>query len=98
MPRSNDPRDLINALEARVEELSMNASTKITGSEDFDLSDPEFEKISDIIVDYGVATEDEIQLVCKINGWTIDSLNDIIYARTGYKDIDSYLDEFDFAE
>ena len=98
MPRSNDPRDLINALEQKIDELSTTASTDITCSEDFDLSDPEFEKISDIIVDYGVATEDEIQLVCKINGWTIDSLNDIIYARTGYHDIDSYLDEFDFAE
>ena len=97
MPRSNDPQDLINALEQKIDELSTTASTDITCSDDISISS-DLEKISDIIVDYGVATEDEIRLVCQINGWTIDSLNDIIYARTGYHDVDSYLDEFDFAE
>lgn len=97
MPRSNDPQDLINALEQRVEELSMDASTKITGSDDIRVSS-DLNKVADIIIDYGIATEDEVQLVCKINGWNIESLNSIILARTGYRDIDSYLDEFDFAE
>ena len=97
MPRSNDPQDLINALEQRIDELSTTASTDITCSDDIRIGS-DLEKISDIIIDYGVATEDEVRLVCQIDGWTVESLNNIIYARTGYNDIDSYLDEFEFAE
>ena len=97
MPRSNDPQDLINALEQKIDELSTTASTKITCADEPAI-DSEVERISDILVDYGVATDDEIDLVCKINGWTVESLNDIIYARTGYHNVDQYLDEFDFAE
>ena len=97
MPRSNDPQDLISALEQKIDELSTTASTDITCSGDIRISS-DLEKISDIIVDYGIATEDEIRLVCQIDGWSIESLNSIIHARTGYRDIDSYLDEFDFAE
>ena len=97
MPRSNDPQDLINALEQKIDELSTTASTDITCSDDIRISS-NLEKIMDIIIDYGVATEDEVRLVCQIDGWNIESLNSIIFARTGYRDIDSYLDEFDFAE
>jgi hypothetical protein len=45
-------------------------------------------KIFDFIIECGIATEDEIQLVTKINGWNEESLNDIIYVRTGYRDME----------
>lgn len=43
-----------------------------------------------LIVKYGIATDSEIDLVTDINGNSIETLNDIIYARTGYRDIESY--------
>lgn len=43
-----------------------------------------------LIVEYGIATDSEIDLVTDINGNSIETLNDIIYARTGYRDIESY--------
>ena len=46
-------------------------------------------KIFDFIVEWNIATEEEIQLVTKINGWNEESLNDIIYVKTGYRDMDS---------
>ena len=46
------------------------------------------EEIYDKLIELDIATENEIDLVCQINGWTIDTLNDILYARTGYKDIE----------
>ena len=49
-----------------------------------------------LIVEYGIATDSEIDLVTDINGNSIESLNNIIYARTGYRDIESYEEsEFD---
>ena len=42
------------------------------------------------IVEYGIATEQEIDLVTDICGYNEKALNDIIYARTGYRDIESY--------
>lgn len=40
----------------------------------------------DFIRDNEIATEDEISLVTNINGWSEESLNDIIHCRTGYYD------------
>jgi len=45
-------------------------------------------KIFDFIIEWEIATEDEIQLVTKINGWNEESLNDIIYVKTGYRDME----------
>ena len=42
------------------------------------------------IVEYGIATEDELQLVTDIVGYNLEALNDIIYARTGYRDLEQY--------
>lgn len=41
-----------------------------------------------LIVEYGIATDSEID----INGNSIETLNDIIYARTGYRSIEQYED------
>jgi hypothetical protein len=45
-------------------------------------------EIFDFIIEWEIATEDEIQLVTKINGWNEESLNDIIYVKTGYRDME----------
>ena len=45
-----------------------------------------------LIVDLNIATNDEVLLVMFINGCTIETLNDIIYVRTGYRDIEQFLE------
>ena len=45
-------------------------------------------EIYDYLIDYGIATEKEISLVCSINGTNEDSLNSILYSRTGYRDVE----------
>lgn len=47
------------------------------------------EKISEMwdwLLDAGIATEDELQLVTDINGYSLETLNDVLFARTGYRD------------
>ena len=42
------------------------------------------------IINDGIATESEIDLVTDIAGYSIEILNQIIYVRTGYRDIEQY--------
>lgn len=51
------------------------------------------EEIWDILVEHNIATTEELELVTQINGYSKQSLDDVIYARTGYRDIEQYLDE-----
>ena len=46
------------------------------------------DEIYDYLIDYEIATEKEISLVCSINGTNEDSLNSILYSRTGYRDVE----------
>lgn len=47
----------------------------------------------DFLVEYGIATEDEIRLVTDINGYNEETLNDILYARTGNRSVEQFLEE-----
>ena len=46
------------------------------------------EELYDYLMDYEIATEKEISLVCSINGTNLDSLESILYSRTGYRDLE----------
>ena len=46
------------------------------------------EKLWDYIVETGIATEEELKLVTCINGYNEDTLNSVIYARTGYRSME----------
>lgn len=48
------------------------------------------DEIYDYLVDYNVATEDEICLLFNINGRSIDTLNSILYARTGLRSFEQW--------
>ena len=50
----------------------------------------ELTAVWDSIINYGIATDDELQLVTSINGYSVESLNDVIYCRTGYHDIEQF--------
>ena len=45
------------------------------------------------LVDQGIATEQELILVTCINGYNMESLNDIIYARTAYRNAEQLQEE-----
>jgi len=44
-------------------------------------------KIWDYLINSGIATEQELILITNINGYNIESLNQVIYARTGYRSL-----------
>ncbi len=47
----------------------------------------------DKLVDVGIATEEECQLVTDILGYTERAMLDILYARTGYRNFEQMEDE-----
>jgi len=47
----------------------------------------------DLIIEHQIATEEELKLVTNINGFNEESLNDVIYAKTGYRDIEQIIEE-----
>ena len=49
------------------------------------------------MVEYGIATEEELQLVTDINGYSIDTLNSVLYARTAYHNWEQFT-EFEGVE
>lgn len=51
--------------------------------------------IFDYLVNYNIATEEEVNLVTSINGYNEETLNDILYVRTGYRDLKQYLESED---
>lgn len=45
----------------------------------------------DFLVEYQIATTEEIDLVCNVAGYSVDTLSNILYARTGYETREQYL-------
>ena len=46
------------------------------------------EVVWDYLIENRIATEDEMRLVTSINGYNVESLNSILYSRTGYRDLE----------
>ena len=46
----------------------------------------------DFCLDHEIASEQELNLVTKINGFNWSSIMDVIYVRTGYRDIEQYVE------
>lgn len=53
----------------------------------------EVEETKEFLINNSIATQEEIELVCDINGYSIETLNDILYARTGYRYIEQMKEE-----
>lgn len=51
------------------------------------------EEIWTLIVEYGIATDEELGLITSIIGYSEETLNKVIYARTGYRDITQIMEE-----
>lgn len=52
----------------------------------------EIEILWDFLVDNQIATEKELELITYINGYNLKSLNDVLEVRTGYKDLEQYIE------
>lgn len=61
--------------------------------EDVDDGDLTTEEMHDKLVEMGIATEEEVQLVTSINGYNDEAMLDILYARTGYRNFDQMENE-----
>ena len=48
----------------------------------------EEEELYDYLVEYEIANEKEIGLVCSINGTNLESLESILYSRSGYRSLE----------
>ena len=53
----------------------------------------EINELWDWLVDMGIATEKELGLITDINGYSVETLNDVLYSRTGYRDRGQYENE-----
>jgi hypothetical protein len=47
----------------------------------------------EILVDYSIATEEELQLITSINGYSEETLNDVLYVRTGLRNFEQLYQE-----
>ena len=50
----------------------------------------ELNKYYDFLIAEGIATMEEIDLVCNIIGYKEKTLDSILYARTGFRDLEQY--------
>ena len=46
----------------------------------------------DFCLDHEIASEQELNLVTKLNGFNWETIMDVIYVRTGYRDIEQYVE------
>lgn len=50
--------------------------------------------LEQMLIEFGIATGDEINLVSNINGYSLETMEDILYARTGLRDIEQFCDDY----
>lgn len=58
--------------------------------ENFANDEKQYNELWDLIIDNNIATEDELNLISYINGWRLETLEDVLYVRTGYRDAQQY--------
>lgn len=64
----------------------VNKMTTLKEIEKMEKMKEKIDQMWDWLLDMGIATEEELQLVTDINGYSLETLNDILFARTGYRD------------
>jgi hypothetical protein len=58
------------------------------------IEETEIEEVWDYLTECGIATEEELRLVTSINGHNIESLESVIYCRTGYRSLEQLKGEY----
>ncbi len=44
------------------------------------------------LLEMEIATDEELRLITRINGCSMETLNDVLFCRTGYRDREQYED------
>ena len=44
------------------------------------------------LIDYEIVSQEALDLITCINGYSEDTINDVLYATTGYRDMEQYLE------
>ena len=55
----------------------------------------ETEKLWDYLEETGIATNDELRLVSNICGYSLESMESVLYAKTGYRSLEQITEEDD---
>ena len=48
----------------------------------------------DFLIDNEIATEDELRLVTDVAGFNDETMEAVLYSRTGYQDFDQWIEEY----
>ena len=59
-------------------------------TEPYSKVEKEYNELWDFLIEYNIATEAELDLIARINGWQLESLEDVLFVRTGYRDLQQY--------
>jgi len=51
------------------------------------------EQAWDYLIENMLATDEELRLITGINGFTVESLEQLLYYRTGYRDFNQLINE-----
>lgn len=57
------------------------------------MSNKEYDELWDLLIEQGIATEKELQLITAINGQNTTTLNDVLYVRTGCRYLGQFKEE-----
>lgn len=60
------------------------------------MSDTERDNLWDYLLEYSIATEEELQLITSINGHNLESLESVLYCRVGLRSLEQALEENTF--
>ncbi|MBQ0014752.1 MAG: hypothetical protein KBS82_05470 [Oscillospiraceae bacterium] len=48
----------------------------------------------DLLVESGTVSNETLEIITSINGYSEDTLNDVLYVTTGYRSFDQWLEDF----
>jgi hypothetical protein len=52
-----------------------------------------WETYADFMVDTGIITEDELALACSLCGTNVETLQKVLFIRTGYRSLGQFIEE-----
>lgn len=52
----------------------------------------ELEEYYNYLIDTEIVSEDSLRLITRINGYNEQTLDDVLYCTTGYRDLEQYLE------
>lgn len=55
----------------------------------------ELNKLWDLLVNYELASEESLMLVTCLNGYSLETLESVLYALTGYRSYEQYMKKND---